>query len=82
MHLNELNLFAASNLTDTLRDQMKEEEPVLTDSALIYGAFALFAFTILYNILFLTVIKPSIDIPDDVPLLGETPPNSELVGEL
>ncbi|KAL8138419.1 hypothetical protein V2J09_004420 [Rumex salicifolius] len=52
----------ASKLPDTLRDQMKGEEPVFSGPSLAYGAFVLFMFTIFYNIMFYAVIKPSIDI--------------------
>lgn len=44
---------------------MTEEE--FSDSFLKYSAVALVLFTIFYNILFETVIKPAIDIPLPVP---------------
>ncbi|XP_052187387.1 uncharacterized protein LOC127798108 [Diospyros lotus] len=41
--------------------QMREETPEFSVSFLAYSAFALLIFTIFYNLLFITVIKPSID---------------------
>ncbi|CAN0901761.1 hypothetical protein LINGRAHAP2_LOCUS21602 [Linum grandiflorum] len=49
------------------REQMRQELKEIPGSTLAYGVAALFAFTIFYNILFLTVIKPSIDGPDPIP---------------
>ncbi|KAJ4825378.1 hypothetical protein Tsubulata_012531 [Turnera subulata] len=47
------------------REQGAEEEEVeeIPTSVLVYGAAALFLFTIAYNIFFITVIKPSYDGP-------------------
>ncbi|KAJ9698009.1 hypothetical protein PVL29_007221 [Vitis rotundifolia] len=42
-------------------DQMREEPVELSGSFLAYSALALLIFTIFYNVLFLTVIQPSID---------------------
>lgn len=42
-------------------DQMREEPVELSGSFLAYSALALVVFTIFYNVLFLTVIQPSID---------------------
>ncbi|GAB4856033.1 hypothetical protein Ancab_024672 [Ancistrocladus abbreviatus] len=56
----------ASSLSSSLREQVKEENPELSGSFLTAVAFMFFAFTIFYNILFITVIKPSIDGPDEV----------------
>lgn len=44
---------------------MKNEPPEITGSFLGYTAFVLFVFSIFYNILFITVIRPSIDGPDE-----------------
>ncbi|KAL6341156.1 hypothetical protein AAG906_032272 [Vitis piasezkii] len=43
-------------------DQMREEPVKLSGSFLAYSALALLIFTIFYNVLFLTVIQPSIDV--------------------
>jgi len=51
---------AASDL-DQPPVQMREETPEFSVSFLAYSAFALLIFTIFYNLLFITVIKPSID---------------------
>ncbi|XP_057515169.1 uncharacterized protein LOC130796790 isoform X1 [Amaranthus tricolor] len=48
-----------------LAEQAKNEPPEITGSFLRYTAFFLFLFTILYNVLFVTVIKPSVDGPDE-----------------
>ncbi|KAA8549758.1 hypothetical protein F0562_001224 [Nyssa sinensis] len=45
------------------RDEMKEEVSKYSGSSLAYLAFGLLLFTIFYNVLFITVIKPSIDGP-------------------
>ncbi|GMQ00800.1 hypothetical protein CsSME_00047715 [Camellia sinensis var. sinensis] len=55
----------ASELDDA-RVQMKEERPKFSESSLAYLAFALLIFTIFYNVLFITVIKPSIDGPEPI----------------
>ncbi|XP_021862490.1 uncharacterized protein [Spinacia oleracea] len=47
-----------------LKEQVKNEPPEITESFLGYTAFVFFMFSIFYNILFITVIKPSIDGPD------------------
>ncbi|KAH7543534.1 hypothetical protein FEM48_Zijuj02G0194100 [Ziziphus jujuba var. spinosa] len=49
------------------RDQEEEKETEFSASFLAYFAGALFLFTIFYNVLFYTVIKPSIDGPDQPP---------------
>ncbi|KAK6937141.1 hypothetical protein RJ641_034171 [Dillenia turbinata] len=49
-----------------MKEVMKEDVPEFSGSSLFYSAFLLLAITILYNIFFLTVIKPSIDGPEDV----------------
>ncbi|KAF3972306.1 hypothetical protein CMV_004165 [Castanea mollissima] len=46
--------------------QMTEEMPEISESFLANSAVALFLFTIFYNVLFITVIKPAIDGPDRV----------------
>ncbi|KAL7199321.1 hypothetical protein ACSBR2_021583 [Camellia fascicularis] len=51
---------------DGARVQMKEERPKFSESSLAYLAFALLIFTIFYNVLFITVIKPSIDGPEPI----------------
>ncbi|KMT14502.1 hypothetical protein BVRB_4g072740 [Beta vulgaris subsp. vulgaris] len=48
-----------------LKEQVKNEPPEITGSFLGYTAFVLFVFSIFYNILFITVIRPSIDGPDE-----------------
>lgn len=55
---------AASSIGN-LAEQAKNEPPEITGSFLRYTAFFLFLFTILYNVLFVTVIKPSVDGPDE-----------------
>ncbi|XP_042484119.1 uncharacterized protein LOC122064480 [Macadamia integrifolia] len=55
---------SSSNLVpepNDARDLFREEMPELSGSFLAYSAFALFMFTIFYNIIFITVIKPSVD---------------------
>ncbi|RVW85440.1 hypothetical protein CK203_039041 [Vitis vinifera] len=47
---------------ESCRDQMREEPVELSGSFLAYSALALLIFTIFYNVLFLTVIQPSIDV--------------------
>lgn len=54
------------NLTSP-RDQTKEEVEEFSGSFLAYTAGALFLLTILYNVLFYTVIKPSIDGVEEAP---------------
>ncbi|XP_015875885.3 uncharacterized protein LOC107412599 [Ziziphus jujuba] len=49
------------------RDQGEEKETEFSASFLAYFAGALFLFTIFYNVLFYTIIKPSIDGPDQPP---------------
>ncbi|XP_050274959.1 uncharacterized protein LOC126717349 [Quercus robur] len=51
---------------DLKEAQMTEEMPEISESFLVNSAVALFLFTIFYNILFITVIKPAIDGPDRV----------------
>uniref|UniRef100_M4E7U0 Transmembrane protein n=1 Tax=Brassica campestris TaxID=3711 RepID=M4E7U0_BRACM len=46
---------------------MFEEPPEMSGSFLTTTAFLLLAFTLFYNILFFTVIKPSMDGPESVP---------------
>ncbi|KAL2535807.1 uncharacterized protein Fot_17268 [Forsythia ovata] len=55
----------ASSLGRTSR-QIKEETTDFSGSFLGYAAFALLVFTIFYNVIFLTVIKPSVDGPEPV----------------
>ena len=45
---------------------MTEKMPEISESFLVNSAVALFLFTIFYNVLFITVIKPAIDGPDRV----------------
>ncbi|KAF7120628.1 hypothetical protein RHSIM_Rhsim13G0220700 [Rhododendron simsii] len=49
---------------DLGRDQMREEMPEYSPSFLAYLAFSLLIFTVFYNVLFITVIKPAIDGPE------------------
>ncbi|CAI0450099.1 unnamed protein product [Linum tenue] len=49
------------------REQMKEEFREIPVSVVPYVVVVLFAFSIFYNILFLTVIKPAIDGPELTP---------------
>uniref|UniRef100_A0A5B6YTL8 Uncharacterized protein n=1 Tax=Davidia involucrata TaxID=16924 RepID=A0A5B6YTL8_DAVIN len=49
------------------RDEMREEVSKSYGSSLAYLAFALVVFTIFYNVIFITVIKPSIDGEEPVP---------------
>lgn len=44
-----------------MKDQLTEKE--FSDSFVAYSATALVLFTIFYNLLFETVIKPAIDVP-------------------
>ncbi|CAA7043724.1 unnamed protein product [Microthlaspi erraticum] len=58
--------------SDVLRDSsndpiMFEEPPEISGSFLATSAFLLLAFTLFYNILFITAIRPSIDAPESVP---------------
>ncbi|AEC05510.1 hypothetical protein AtNW77_Chr2g0221711 [Arabidopsis thaliana] len=46
---------------------MFEEPPEISGSFLTSSAFVLLALTLFYNILFITVIKPSMDGPESVP---------------
>ncbi|KAI3849571.1 hypothetical protein MKW92_028190 [Papaver armeniacum] len=48
---------------DIDRDMMREQPPEYSDSFFAYSAFTLLFISVFYNILFLTVIKPSIDGP-------------------
>ncbi|XP_026431736.1 uncharacterized protein LOC113328951 [Papaver somniferum] len=48
---------------DIDRDMMREPPPEYSDSFFGYSAFVLLFISVFYNILFLTVIKPSIDGP-------------------
>lgn len=66
-----LETFAA---TDLSRDsfQMTEENKDLSGSFLNSLAFGLLLFTIFYNILFVTVIKPAVDGPDSIPEIDLT----------
>ncbi|KAI3964416.1 hypothetical protein MKX01_028751 [Papaver californicum] len=48
---------------DIDRDMMREPPPEYSDSFFAYSAFALLFISVFYNVLFLTVIKPSIDGP-------------------
>ncbi|XP_009767517.1 uncharacterized protein [Nicotiana sylvestris] len=60
--------------TDLSRDsfQMTEENKDLSGSFLNSLAFGLLLFTIFYNILFVTVIKPAVDGPDSIPEIDLT----------
>ncbi|KAF8117496.1 hypothetical protein N665_0009s0023 [Sinapis alba] len=59
---------------------MFEEPPEMSGSFLTTTASLLFAFTLFYNILFFTVIKPSMDGPESVPeAKTEAMSDSELV---
>nr|CAN70700.1 hypothetical protein VITISV_008768 [Vitis vinifera] len=58
--LQSLSQKQASN-QNLAGDQMREEPVELSGSFLAYSALALVVFTIFYNVLFLTVIQPSID---------------------
>ncbi|XP_039052542.1 uncharacterized protein LOC120194243 [Hibiscus syriacus] len=49
------------------RDEMVEDSPEVSGSSLAYLTVALLTFTIFYNVLFYSAIKPSIDGPDSVP---------------
>ncbi|KAE8734763.1 Calcium-dependent protein kinase 19 isoform 1 [Hibiscus syriacus] len=49
------------------RDEMVEDSPEIPGSSLTYSTVALPTFTIFYNVLFYSVIKPSIDGPDSAP---------------
>ncbi|KAH9605810.1 hypothetical protein KSS87_020404 [Heliosperma pusillum] len=55
----------ASSLAN-LKVQLRDEPPEITGSVLGYFAFILFVFSIFYNIIFITVIRPYIDGPDDI----------------
>uniref|UniRef100_A0A1J3CZC3 Uncharacterized protein n=1 Tax=Noccaea caerulescens TaxID=107243 RepID=A0A1J3CZC3_NOCCA len=62
----------SSSSSDVVRDSsndptMFEEPPEISGSFLATSAFLLLAFTLFYNILFITAIKPSMDIPESVP---------------
>ncbi|XP_027073360.2 uncharacterized protein [Coffea arabica] len=52
--------FRASDLKQ-VEGQMREETTEISGSFLVYAASGLLIFTIFYNVLFLTVIKPAID---------------------
>ncbi|OVA13620.1 hypothetical protein BVC80_373g12 [Macleaya cordata] len=43
---------------------MREELPEFSGSYLAYSAFALLFFSIFYNVIFITIIKPSVDGPE------------------
>ncbi|KAJ0240480.1 Uncharacterized protein HA466_0221100 [Hirschfeldia incana] len=59
---------------------MFEEPPEMSGSFLTTTAFLLLAFTLFYNVLFFTVIKPSTDGPESVPeAKTEAMSDSELV---
>lgn len=58
-------MIAASSLGRPSRE-MKEETTDFSGSFLAYLAFGLLVFTIIYNVIFLTVIKPSVDVPEPV----------------
>lgn len=51
---------------DLGREQMREEMLEYSPSFLAYLAFSLLIFSIFYNVLFITVIKPAIDGPEPV----------------
>ncbi|KAL1201113.1 hypothetical protein V5N11_014510 [Cardamine amara subsp. amara] len=52
---------------EELNPIMFEEPPEISGSFLTTTAFVLLALTLFYNILFITVIKPSMDGPESVP---------------
>ncbi|MCL7049406.1 hypothetical protein MKW94_009653 [Papaver nudicaule] len=49
---------------DIDRDMMREPPPEYSDSFFAYSAFFLLFISVIYNVLFLTIIKPSIDGPE------------------
>lgn len=85
MKLHNLILKHPASDVKLARDRMAAEEdvPELSGSFLAYSAGALLVFTILYNLLFYTVIKPSIDGPGyapETPLASSEAPNTEGMG--
>lgn len=58
---NFLQLMIAAPDVNLSRNQTQEAAVEFSGSFFTYTAVALFAFTIFYNVLFYTVIKPSID---------------------
>ncbi|XP_047321344.1 uncharacterized protein LOC124925394 isoform X2 [Impatiens glandulifera] len=72
-HPPKIKAAAAPYQEDIDRDKfkMRIQPPLLNESFLSYTTFVLLAFTIFYNFLFATVIKPSIDIPDQPQLEEE-----------
>lgn len=59
---------SSSDVVRTNNDPiMFEEPPEISGSFLTSSAFVLLALTLFYNILFITVIKPSMDGPESVP---------------
>ncbi|XP_048228922.1 uncharacterized protein LOC125369795 [Ricinus communis] len=54
------------------RDQTIEEVPEMSGSFLAFFAAGLFLFTILYNLLYITVIDPSGDAPEPTPVTPTT----------
>ncbi|PON89160.1 hypothetical protein TorRG33x02_150230, partial [Trema orientale] len=54
-------------LTARGSDEATEEVTEFSPSFLAYTAGAFFLLTIFYNVIFITVIKPSIDVPDEAP---------------
>lgn len=57
----------SSDVVRTNDPIMFEEPPEISGSFLTTSAFVLLALTMFYNILFITVIKPSMDGPESVP---------------
>lgn len=57
----------SSDVVRTNDPIMFEEPPEISGSFLTTSAFVLLALTLFYNILFITVIKPSMDGPESVP---------------
>ncbi|KAJ4970313.1 hypothetical protein NE237_003412 [Protea cynaroides] len=53
--------------------RMREEMPELSGSFLGYSAFALFMLSIFYNIIFITIIKPSMDGRESAPVETTNP---------
>lgn len=65
---NSFRLIAAADVKLTRGPGPAEQETLeISGSFLTNTTVALLIFTILYNVLFYTVIKPSIDGPDDIP---------------
>ncbi|KAK2967820.1 hypothetical protein RJ640_027714 [Escallonia rubra] len=68
----------ASDLDRVTRDQTSEVDGAEFEGSLGYIAFGLILFTIFYNVLFFTVIQPSIDIPEPAPATSSVREASKL----